>query len=118
MPAVVQFPWFMAGIPGWHNDGTVAEDDFEEDRCYLVQAFRNSEKSTSADSILSSLLDSARERQVSQSAINCRDIHLEYVKSNRVFQEAKLEDLRPTLEAFLAKHPEFQQWVAGYQQSI
>jgi hypothetical protein len=48
MPVVVQFPWFLADIPGWHNDGTIAGDDFEEDRCYLVRAFQNKEKLTSA----------------------------------------------------------------------
>jgi hypothetical protein len=118
IPAVIQFPWFMADIPGWHNDGTIAGDDFEEERCFLTQALRSKEQSTFGNNFLSNLLVDARERQRFQSAINHRDVHLDYIKSDKRFQEAKLKDLRPTLEVFLVKHPQFQQWVSGFQQGI
>lgn len=118
MPAVVEFPWFLADIPGWHNDGTIAGDDFEKDRRFLVQAIQDKEKLASADNILSDLLLGARERQQFQSAVNYRDVHLEYIKSDKLFQEAKLKDLGPTLEAFVVKHPQFQQWISGFRQGM
>ncbi|CAD0095639.1 unnamed protein product, partial [Aureobasidium mustum] len=106
LPAIVQFPWFIADVPGWHNDGTSPGDSFRENRDYLVQTLRIAEMSKTGSDKLSILLASARERQIFQSAINFRDIHKEFVAGDQRFQVARKEDMRPELEAFLVKHPD------------
>ncbi|KAK6000665.1 hypothetical protein QM012_003390 [Aureobasidium pullulans] len=93
LPAVVQFPWFLADVPGWHNDGTSPGETFHNNRDYLVQAVRVRELSKTRSDKFSVLLASARQRQIFQSAINFRDVHKEFVSSNGEFQSRRHHDL-------------------------
>ncbi|THX71698.1 hypothetical protein D6D04_09407 [Aureobasidium pullulans] len=106
LPAVIQYPWFIADVPGWHNDGVELGETFEHNRDYLVKMLKVKEEATRKIDTVSTLLAQASERQRFQSAISYRDIHREYVVSDLVFLEAKSQDIRPQLEAFLMKHPE------------
>lgn len=107
LPAVVQFPWFLADIPGWHDDGTSVGETFELDRIYLVNAVKAREDSKRSDDTLSTFLATARERQMFQSAINYRDIHKEFVKSDAMLQVPRLRDITAELDGFLVKYPEY-----------
>ncbi|KAI5250183.1 hypothetical protein E4T43_00125 [Aureobasidium subglaciale] len=82
LPAVIQFPWFMADIEGWHNEGTEVGESFEDDREYLVRAMSSIELPRFGKNSLATLLLGAGERQKFQSAINYRDIHNEFVESD------------------------------------
>ena len=106
LPAIVQFPWFIADVPGWHNDGTSPGDSFRQNRDYLVQTLKTAEMSETGSDKLSVLLASARERQIFQSAINFRDKHKESVAEDQKYQVARHKDVRGELEAFLVKHPD------------
>lgn len=106
---MVQYPWFIADVPGWHNDGVELGETFEHNRDYLVTMLKVKEEATRKIDTVSILLGQASERQKFQSAISYRDIHKEYVVSDPVFLEAKSEDIRPQLEAFLMKHPELKE---------
>ncbi|KEQ58823.1 uncharacterized protein M437DRAFT_58321 [Aureobasidium melanogenum CBS 110374] len=106
LPAIVQFPWFLADVPGWHNEGTKPGETFHHSRDYLVQALRAAEMSANKSDRLTNLLASARERQIFQSAINCRDVHKAFVEEDRRFRGARGKDVRGELEAFLVIYPD------------
>ncbi|THY80950.1 hypothetical protein D6C93_09723, partial [Aureobasidium pullulans] len=75
LPAVVQYPWFIADVPGWHNDGVELGETFEHNRDYLVTMLKVKEEATRKIDTVSILLGQASERQRFQSAISYRDIH-------------------------------------------
>ncbi|KAI5274689.1 hypothetical protein E4T47_02304 [Aureobasidium subglaciale] len=56
LPAVIQFPWFMADIEGWHNEGTEVGESFEDDREYLVRAMSSIELPRFGKNSLATLL--------------------------------------------------------------
>jgi hypothetical protein len=103
---VVQFPWFLADVPGWHNDGVKVGETFAHNRDYLVKALEKREQSAERDSTLSTLLANARERQIFQSAITYKDIHGEFITTDKSFQVARDLGIRRELEAYLVEHPE------------
>ncbi|KAJ5684697.1 uncharacterized protein N7477_001042 [Penicillium maclennaniae] len=38
LPALIHHPWFIAEIPGWHNEGAEFGVEFADDRQYLEDA--------------------------------------------------------------------------------
>ncbi|KEQ96676.1 hypothetical protein AUEXF2481DRAFT_650227 [Aureobasidium subglaciale EXF-2481] len=47
LPAVIQYPWFIADVLGWHNDSVEPGETFEYDRDYLIEAPKAKEKAIS-----------------------------------------------------------------------
>ena len=107
LPAVVQFPWFIADVPGWHNDGVSVADTFKKDRIYLVEALRRKEDAQNRGNALSELLSTSRERQIFQASIHFRDIHAEFVKSAFESQPIPLQAVKFELGLFVKRYPEF-----------
>ncbi|KAI5238321.1 hypothetical protein E4T42_09006 [Aureobasidium subglaciale] len=56
LPAVIQYPWFIADVLGWHNDSVEPGETFEYDRNYLIEAPKVKEKAISRVDTVSALL--------------------------------------------------------------
>lgn len=108
MPAVVQFPWFVADIPGWNNDGVQVGETFERDRDYLVSMVEERERRRGSSSIISTILQSARTRQYFQAALHTKGVHLQYVKEHCYRTSANLDAALCELEKFVVANPEFE----------
>lgn len=119
LPSVIHHPWFIADIPGWHNDNGLSQDesesegrDFLSDRLFLEDAIR--EKETERDlslspaiaSTVSGLLHGSGERLFFQAAFHYRDIHEHFVRRFCVWTEENLRAARVQLDAVLGLYPE------------
>lgn len=76
-PAAIQYPLFIAGIPGFRNDDVPEDKDFADDRAYLVDAIR---KLCVGAGRFADLLDSSWERQFFELSLRNKRINEEYIR--------------------------------------
>lgn len=79
IPAAVQHPLFIAGIPGWRND-VPSSIDFSDDREYLENAVLELSKKLDINGLLAELLASSQERQFFQLSLRNKAVNNEYVR--------------------------------------
>lgn len=106
LPAVVHQPWFIANIPGWHNEGVEEGNDFAEDRLYLEDSLRKKELERNMPPTVSTLLRDSRERLFFQSAFHFRDIHMKFVQMYCMLTESTRRAAREQLDVGLKLYPE------------
>lgn len=108
LPAAVQHPMFIAGVPGWNNDSVSRDMTFEQDRRYLEAALRkmSTESKLAGATQISDLLANSFERQFFQMSLRNRQINKEWTdKDAGVDSKTALEQL----DAFLASDPSMTQ---------
>lgn len=108
LPAVIHHPWFIADIPGWHNEGVIEEESFTEDRFFLENAMKKKEISQHLSAKVSTLLRDSGKRLFFQFAFHFRDIHEMFVKIHCTWTEPNLKAAKSQLEAVLMLHPELE----------
>lgn len=80
LPALIHHPWFIADIPGWHNEGVEDGVEFAKDRQFLEDSIRRREIEANMKPTISSLLRESGKRFFFQSAFHFRDIHMRFVQ--------------------------------------
>lgn len=108
LPAIVHHPWFIADIPGWHNDAVGGDETFINDRIYLetsIKMIENSQNLPLAFS-LAGLLDGSRERLFFQSAFHYKDIYKQFAKRHCPRTESNMAAARSQLDEALRLYPE------------
>ncbi|KAB8356541.1 hypothetical protein FH972_024124 [Carpinus fangiana] len=101
LAGVVQYPWFLADIPGWHNDGVGDDETFESDRFFLEQAIRRQAPSNTFALQIADLLRTSKERHFFQSAFHIVAVHKEFVSRYCARSPANLIAARNSLKEFL-----------------
>lgn len=98
--SAIQYPLFIADIPGWHNDGIPPGMLFEEDRAYLEHAIKKLEGS---DGPIATLLETSYERQFFELSLHNSRINDEYVEQ-RLQGKMQKDAVLQQLEEFLSTH--------------
>ncbi|KAJ6131133.1 hypothetical protein N7523_001593 [Penicillium sp. IBT 18751x] len=104
--AVIHHPWFIADIPGWHNEGAEFGVNFEGDRQYLEEAIRRREIQKNMETTISSLLRGSGKRFLFQSAFHVKDVHTQFVQTYCQITEANKAVIREQLDIVLGLYPE------------
>jgi hypothetical protein len=105
LPAIIHHPWFIADVPGWHNEG-VEDGDFIEDRIFLEDCIRKREIALNITLTVSTLLKASGKRLFFQSAFHFRDIHQRFVETHCLLTEENKRAAREQLDIVLGLYPE------------
>ena len=106
LPAIIHHPWFIANIPGWHNNGVSESESFEVDRRYLEESIKEKEMSQHLPLTVSTLLSDSSRRLFFHSAFHFKDIHEEFVRMHCPWTEKNIKAALPQLDAVLHLYPE------------
>lgn len=105
LPAIIHHPWFIADVPGWHNEG-VGDGDFTEDRVFLEDSVRKREIALNIPLTVSTLLKDSGKRLFFQSAFHFRDVHRRFVEMHCLLTEENKRAAREQLDIVLGLYPE------------
>nr|POE54899.1 hypothetical protein CFP56_64572 [Quercus suber] len=102
-PAAIQFPVFMANIPGFLDADISASTDFINDRLYLEQRMRG----MSPDGeMIADMLSNSCEREFFEMSLRNKRINAEYIRLNAGDGSFDQTTLGSQLEEFLLKNPD------------
>ena len=107
LPSVVQYPLFIANIPGLPNN--IAKDgmNVEEQKLYFLQAIRKLEVTRGLDYTISQLLRDSWARQFFERSLHIESVNEQFNKMHSGRTRKHREIARAQLEEFLAMNSDY-----------
>ena len=103
----VQYPLFIANIPGWPNHDVRDSAVADHERANFLNAIRQLEDTRKIDHRISNLLENSEERLFFQTSLHHEKVNREYIKLYGARTYASLIAAGDELKYFLVLNPRF-----------